>query len=95
MHEQLQCRDCRRRNNDREAYGCVALDSVMERVCIVRISQQVVPRAHQGKKRKASAKEVGASTEKGCMAAHFVLNDLVGAFPKQYMSIRCPGQVLD
>jgi hypothetical protein len=68
-------------------YGCVSLESVLERVCIVRVARRVIPGDAPSKKRKGAVTEDGFSNELGCYAAYFILNDMVGAVPVDYTYI--------
>ena len=75
----------------------MALDSLLERVCIVRVPLKVLPGTRASKKRKGAGadgtqqrKGAGAdgTQQGGCKAAYFVLNDMVGAFPEEYLYIK-------
>ena len=71
---------CRVPGKPSAAFGCIPLETVLQRVCIIRVPHLLVGKSAKSR-RGASESKGGRSTDDG--GPSFVLNDLVGMPPDE------------
>ena len=75
------CNPCRRAGAPNDSFGCIPLESVIERVCIVRIPRRVV-----GKRGSAACSDAKDPKDDDS-TTRFVINSLVGPPPEELLPV--------
>lgn len=76
------CAICRENGKPASSFGCIPLETVIARVCIVR-----VPQAPAGKRGGAASSVKPAAGGDDDRGSRFVLNDLVGVPPDDLLPV--------